>query len=72
MKAKCIESFSVPKFDDEGVQVENTECIVKENTIWNIEECPKKILDGDIRLTNDSGWIEIHYGIFYKCFEFIF
>ncbi|MFW9970259.1 MAG: hypothetical protein ACFFDF_08675 [Candidatus Odinarchaeota archaeon] len=70
-QAKCIKGFSVPKCDDNGFEIENVDFIVKENTIWNIEEDEEfRMIGGDVRLVDDDyGWLEISNERFEECFE---
>mgnify|MGYP001562662962 CR=1 FL=1 len=71
-KVKCIKTFSVEMYDDDGFAIENSDYIVPKDSIWDIQEFSLRIIDGEVRLlNNDLGWIEITTERFIKYFEII-
>lgn len=60
MKYKCIKTFDVEKYDEDGFSL-NKPFIVKQGTIWEVDESGFRLV-GDkesIRLESDYGWLEI-------------
>lgn len=53
MKYKCLETFSLPKYDDE-VETER-ELIVPAGSIWESEK-PVKEMDQEVVITHKNGW----------------
>lgn len=59
-KVKCIKSFSVEKYDGDGFFIENSEMIIEDGSIWEIEEGTSRIIGGEISLISDKlEWLEI-------------
>ncbi|SDJ68630.1 hypothetical protein [Alkalibacterium thalassium] len=53
---KCIESFYLPMLDENENEIENEEVRVEKGTVWERQEVSYL---SDVRLENDTGWIEI-------------
>ena len=69
-KAKCINGFSVEKCDDDGFALDDEYETVEEGSIWDIKEDNFRVIDGEIRLTNDEGaWLELPKEHFETDFE---
>lgn len=57
---KCIKSFSVDRYDDDGFLMDGEYEIVEEGTLWGLDEDCHKIIGGEVRLTkNFWTWLEI-------------
>lgn len=71
-KARCINGFSVEKYDDNGFLIENEYKTVEEGSIWDVEEDSFRVVGGEIRLTHDEyGWLELPKEHFESDFEII-
>lgn len=69
-KYKCIKSFSIDSYDDEGFYTGKSMSIEQGEIFEVDEESPKLIADDDaVRLVNDNCWIEISNEHLQKCFE---
>ncbi|MDU0318979.1 hypothetical protein RW092_06730 [Paenibacillus sp. 3LSP] len=67
MKYKCLETFSLPKYDDE-VETER-ELIVPAGSIWESEK-PVREMDQEVVITHKNGWwLEISRELFNLMFE---
>ena len=67
MKYKCLETFSLPKHDDE-VETER-ELIVPAGSIWESEK-PIKEMDQEVVITHKNSWrLEISRELFNLMFE---
>lgn len=56
---KCIESFSIPKVDDDGFQTDE-EVVVSKGSTWHLREDNYRFVGGEVRLESDElNWIEI-------------
>lgn len=67
MKYKCLETFSLPKYDDE-VETE-VELIVPVGSIWESEK-PVREMDQEVVITSKNGWwLEISRELFNLMFE---
>jgi len=53
---KCTESFYLAMLDEDENEIENEELRVEEGTVWERQEVPYL---SDVRLENDTGWLEI-------------
>ena len=65
-KWKCIKSFSVTKFDGDENVIEDVGQRIEVGSIWENEEAAQ---NNDIRLGNDSIWLEVSEETFENCFE---
>jgi len=65
-KWKCIKSFSVTKFDGDENIIEDVGQQIEVGSIWENEEAAQ---NNDIRLGNDSMWLEVSEETFENCFE---
>ena len=61
-KYKCIQEFSIPKYDDDGYPTEK-EVLIEEGEIFECDtECQCRMVGNPnetLRLTNGMRWIEI-------------
>ena len=65
----CIESFAVPKCDDDGFAINNQRSIIKAGTIWEITD--NDVIGGEIHLEEVGRpwhWLEITKEHFERCF----
>ena len=69
MKYKCVESFDVEKYDDDGFNTSGY-MIINAETIWERDESEYRIMGGDVRLENQETleWLEISFNTFKRCF----
>ena len=61
MKYRCVKTFSVDKYDDDGFRTEK-QMRVRNDSIWEKDEEHYRFVGGDdtIRLENEKyGWLEI-------------
>ena len=65
-KWKCIKSFSVAEFDGDENIIEDVGQQIEVGSIWENEEAAQ---NNDIRLGNDSMWLEVSEETFENCFE---
>ena len=65
-KWKCIKSFSVTKYDGDENIVEDDLQQIEAGSIWENEEVAP---NNEIRLGNDSMWLDISEETFKNCFE---
>lgn len=67
MKYKCLETFSLPEYDD-GVETERVVDVLK-GSIWESEEDIEDD-DTEVELSHESGaWLEISRELFDLMFE---
>ena len=69
-QAKCIKKCVVEKVDGDGFGL-GIDFITKEGSIWNVEEDSFRMIEGEVRLTNDEGWLEIPKETFEERFEIV-
>lgn len=70
MKYKCIKGFVVDSVDGDGFLTENDGYLVKEGTIWEINEEAINVLGADVHIENDEyGWLEISNEALSEYFE---
>lgn len=53
---ECVSTFYVPLIDEHEMEVENEEVEIEKGSLWEREE---KAWMSDVRLTNESDWLEI-------------
>lgn len=68
MKYKCIEGFILLVCDDNGRETDET-FVVNKDSIWTLCEDKTRLIDGEIRMESDDGWIEISKETFINNFE---
>lgn len=57
---KCIKSFSVDEYDDNGFFIEGEYKIIEEGTLWELDEEKFRVIGGSVRLTKNLWtWLEI-------------
>lgn len=57
---KCIKSFSVDEYDDDGFLIEGEYKIIEEGTLWELDEEKFRVIGGSVRLTKNLWtWLEI-------------
>lgn len=71
MEYKCIKSFSVPSYNNNGFVDENNYLVIEEGTIWTLEQSGVSIIGGELHLDNveTMEWIEISKDDLEKHFE---
>jgi len=65
-KWKCTKSFSVTKVDGDENIIESIGQRIEVGSTWENEEAAQ---NNDIRLENDSDWLEVSEETFESCFE---
>jgi len=65
-KWKCTKSFSITKVDGDENIIESIGQRIEVGSIWENEEAAQ---NNDIRLGNDSMWLEVSEETFENCFE---
>lgn len=58
---KCIKSFCVDKYDDDGFMIENDPMVIEEGNIYELDESGHTMIGGEVHLDDiDNGsWLEI-------------
>ena len=57
---ECIKGFLIEVCDEDGFTIENEYMDIDKGTIWYIpEDKDYRFIDGEVRLENDTEWIEI-------------
>ena len=70
MKYKCIQSFQLQTYDDDGRSIENEYLKVKKGSVWEMDETEGRIIGGDVALNDGNGqWLELTQEHFEKWFE---
>lgn len=65
---KCIEGFILSVYDDNGRETEKV-FTVEKDSIWTLCEDKTRLIDGEIRMESNNGWIEISKETFINNFE---
>lgn len=70
-KYRCIKSFSVDTYDEDGFLIPNKEKVVEVGSVYNLDESGSTIIGGEIHIDNydDSSWLELSKESFEELFE---
>ena len=52
-QVKCIKSFSVDKYNDDGYLIDDEYVLVEEGSIWELDENKSRVIDGDGLVNED-------------------
>ena len=59
-KYRCIESFAVDTYDDDGFLIENSPQLIEEGEIYTLDETGSTVIGGEVHLDHENGsWLEI-------------
>lgn len=58
---KCIKSFCVDKYDDDGFMIENDPMVIEEGNIYELDESGHTMIGGEVHLDaiDNGSWLEI-------------
>ena len=58
---KCIKSFCVDKYDDDGFMIENDSMVIEEGNIYELDESGHTMIGGEVHLDaiDNGSWLEI-------------
>ena len=60
MKYRCIKSFMVDSYDDDGFLIENSPRVVDEGEVYTLDETGSTVIGGEVHLDHENGsWLEI-------------
>lgn len=74
MECRCKKEWYCPMCDGDGFTIENEYELIKEGSIWNIDEDKWRCIGGEVRLLNKEEplwWMEISKETFEEHFELI-
>ncbi len=67
-KYRCVDSFMLPEYDENGFTTENY-LTVKKNSFWYLGKSVLNISDVLLEKEDELTWIEINEQRFLNCFE---
>ena len=58
---KCKETFSLDKYDEDGILIENESCVVEAGSLYKEVESGVSIIGGEVHLDSIDGksWLEM-------------
>lgn len=70
---KCIKSFCVDKYDDDGFMIENSVVVIDEGKIYELDDSDHTIIGGEVHLDSidDGSWLEITKEILEEYFDLL-
>ena len=69
-KYRCIESFAVDTYDDDGFLIENSPQLIEEGEMYTLDETGSMIIGGEVHLDHENGsWLELTKDSLKKYFE---
>ena len=72
---KCIKSFCVDKYDDDGFMIENDSMVIEEGKIYELDESGYTMISGSDHVHLDAAdgdsWLEITKENLEECFELL-
>lgn len=72
---KCIKSFCVDKYDDDGFLIENSSIVIVKGRIYELDESSHMMIGGQdhvhLDAVDDGSWLEITKGTLKECFELL-
>lgn len=72
---KCIKSFCVDNYDDDGFMIKNDSMVIEEGKIYELDESGYMMIGGSdhvhLDAVDDSSWLEITKEHFEEYFELL-
>ena len=70
---KCIKSFCVDNYDEDGFLIENSSTIIEDGKIYEMDESGHTMIGGEVHLDalDDGSWLEISKEHLEECFELL-
>ena len=67
---KCIKSFCVDNYDEDGFLIENSSTIIEDGKIYEMDESGHTMIGGEVHLDaiDDGSWLEISKEHLEECF----
>lgn len=57
---RCIEGFAIDNYDENGFLIENSQSVIEEGTIYELDESGRTMISGEVHLDGaDGSWLEI-------------